>query len=210
MVQLRAAAFTGRRRRRIVAQSSRPSDSTAAPGRASDWGAMEGRRGSRRRAGRPPARATPDRARTGDADRERARHRARSAQASRVILHALGWVLVVFYATDYLPPLAVRWLAAGPADRVRLYLVGYCALGLICWGLGAAFGGGYRRAIRASRYPQRWLVFPTVLAVLLIPAQGWNEWLSRGVEVVACLAGIHTGLWLRSRSRWRWRSRSPG
>ena len=141
-------------------------------------------------------------------DRRRAVSQARSAQASRAILHTLCWVLVVFYATDYLPPLAVRWLGPGDGAPLRVYLVGYCALAVVCGALGTAFALRYRRAIAASRYPQRWLIFPTVLAVLLIPAQGWNEWLTRAVEVGACLAGLGTGL--RSRNRWRWRSRRQG
>ncbi len=171
-------------------------------------GTGRGRRGGGRRS---PVPAVEEGARASDrapSAAERARNRARSAQASRVILHTLIWVLVVFYATDYLPPLAVRGLAPAGTGPVRVYATGYLVLALVCVLHGLAFGLRYGPAIIRSRYPQRWLIFPTVLAVLLIPAQGWNEWLTRAVEVAACLVGIGVGL--RSHSRWRWRSRPRG
>lgn len=141
-------------------------------------------------------------------DPERAELRARSAQASRAVLHTLAWVLGIYFASDYLPPLAVRQLAPAGSGGLRIYLTGYLVLAAICVVLGTAFARVYRPAIARSRYPQRWLVFPVLLAVLLIPSQGWNEWLTRGVEAGALVLGLGAGL--RSRSRWRSRSRSQG
>ncbi len=123
----------------------------------------------------------------------RAERRQRTAQASTATLHTLGWVLVGFYSTDYLPPLAVRALVPGSGPSLRLYLTGYCTLAAVCLLLGLAFGWRYRAAIQRSRFPWRWAVFPTALALLLIPAQGLNEWLTRLVEAVSLVSGLSAG-----------------
>ena len=123
----------------------------------------------------------------------RAERRQRTAQASTAVLHTLGWVLVAFYSTDYLPSLAVRTLAPGRGPSLGLYLTGYGALATVCLVLGTVFGWRYRAAIRRSGFPWRWAVFPTTLALLLIPAQGANEWLTRLVEAIALVAGLGAG-----------------
>ncbi len=133
--------------------------------------------------------------------RDKAELRRRSLQVSTFCLHAMAWVLVVFYATDYLPPLAVRGTVGLRSPASAQYLDGYLALGLLCALLGASFGALYRRRIRASRYSWRWFVFPILVALLLIPAQGAEEWLSRGVELICLLLGIGAGIRLGPRLR---------
>lgn len=119
-------------------------------------------------------------------------------------LHALTWILVTFYATDYLPPLAIRFSVGLRQTALTQYLVGYLTLGLLCTGLGTGFGCLYGGRISASRYPWRWYVFPVALALALIPAQGANELLTRAVETVCLVAGIAGG------RRFSWPRRRPG
>ena len=108
-------------------------------------------------------------------------------------LHALTWILLTFYATDYLPPLAIRFIIGLHQAAFAQYLVGYLVLGLLCLGLATGFGRLYGHRISASRYPWRWFLFPLALALLLIPAQGANELLTRAVEAVGLVAGIALG-----------------
>ena len=121
------------------------------------------------------------------------------------------WTLVTFYATDYLPPLVIRLTVGLHQPALLQYLTGYLVLGLICVGLASGFGCLYGPRISASRYSWRWYVFPVVLALLLIPAQGANELLSRAVEAVCLVPGIALGVSLsRPSRRGRRRRRAPG
>jgi hypothetical protein len=105
----------------------------------------------------------------------------------------MAWILATFYATDYLPPLAIRFTVGLHQSAVTQYLVGYLVLGLLCAGIAIGFGCLYGPRIRASRYSWRWFVFPVAVALLLIPAQGSNELLTRVVEAVCLVGGIALG-----------------
>ncbi|MGH7640706.1 MAG: hypothetical protein ACREOL_07370 [Candidatus Dormibacteria bacterium] len=135
--------------------------------------------------------------------------RRRSLQVSTFCLHGMAWILLAFYATDYLPPLAVRFSVGLGSPAVSQYLVGYLALGILCLLLGVAFGVFYGARIYRSRYHWRWYVFPVLVAVVLIPVQGSNELFSRLVEALCLLVGIRFGA-LAGRLRFRRRRRQPG
>ncbi|MGC1185042.1 MAG: hypothetical protein WBA31_07820 [Candidatus Dormiibacterota bacterium] len=147
-----------------------------------------------------------DRALTREEARAKAERRQRSLQVSTICLHAMGWILVTFYATDYLPPLMIRVTVGVHQPASQQYLVGYVVLGLICLGLAVGFGCLYGPRIRASAYSWRWYFFPILLALLLIPAQGINEWLSRAIEALCLVPGIALGVGLSQPWR-RWRRR---
>ncbi|MGH7643344.1 MAG: hypothetical protein ACRENX_10115 [Candidatus Dormibacteria bacterium] len=134
---------------------------------------------------RPPA--TPEET---EAKLER---RRRSLRVSTFCLHALTWILATFYATDYLPALFVRATVGVNQAALPQYLAGYLLLGVICLVLAIAFGCYYGPHIKASRYSWRWYVFPVALALLLIPAQGSNELLTRAVEAACLIPGIALG-----------------
>ena len=119
--------------------------------------------------------------------------RRRGLQVSTFCLHSMAWVLLTFYATDYLPPLSIRLTVGLSAARSSQYLVGYVTLSLVCLLLGAGFASFYQPRIAHSRYPWRWLLFPMVVALILIPAQGENELLTRGVEAACLLLGLAVG-----------------
>ncbi len=123
----------------------------------------------------------------------KAERRRRGLAVSTFCIHSMGWVLVTFYATDYLPPLAIRLTVGLGSSRATQYLVGYLALGTVCLLLGISFGIFYRERIAASRYSWRWYFFPGAVAILLIPAQGENELVTRLVEAVFLLAGLALG-----------------
>lgn len=135
-------------------------------------------------------------ARTGPHDREAARQerRRRSLQVSTISLHALSWLLLTFYATDYLPALSIRLLVGLGAPAAAQFLVGYVTLGAVCLAIGTGFGWLYSGAIRRSRYPWRWFLFPLLVALFLVPAQGSNELLTRGVVAATLLLGAALGL----------------
>ncbi len=118
----------------------------------------------------------------------------------------MTWILIAFYSTDYLPPLAVRSTVGLGAPHLNQYLVGYAALAGVCVLLGGAFGWFYRARLAASRYRWRWVLFPAVVAVLLIPAQGANEWLSRLVELACLIASVWGGAAFSPRPGRRWRA----
>ena len=152
------------------------------------------------RQARPPA--TPEEAEA-KADR-----RLRSLQVSTFCLHALAWILATFYATDYLPALFVKTTVGVKQAALPQYLAGYLILSVICLVLAIGFGCFYGPRIGASRYSWRWYVFPVALALLLIPAQGSNELLTRAVEAVCLVSGIALGVtlsqpWRRRRQRRR-------
>ncbi|MGH7608520.1 MAG: hypothetical protein ACREOD_01050 [Candidatus Dormibacteria bacterium] len=153
------------------------------------------RRSSGRRSQPPPS---PEEARA------KAERRRRGLQVSTVCLHGMAWILVTFYATDYLPPLAIRLTVGVSSPRPGQYLLGYAVLGAICLILGGVFGRLYRQRIAASRYRWRWVVFPAVLALLLIPSQGFNEWLTRLVELACVVGGIGAGAAFSRPARPRW------
>jgi len=118
----------------------------------------------------------------------------------------MGWILVTFYATDYLPPLVIRLTVGLHQPAVLQYLIGYLVLGLICLALAVGFGCLYGLRVQASGYRWRWYLFPVALALVLIPAQGANELLTRAVEAVCLVAGIALGVGLSQ--PWRnWRRR---
>jgi len=123
----------------------------------------------------------------------KAERRRRGMQVSTICLHSMSWVLLAFYATDYLPPLSIRLTVGLTASRATQYLVGYLALGTICLVLGVAFGSFYQERIARSRYSWRWFFFPGAAALLLIPAQGESELLTRLVEAVFLLGGLALG-----------------
>lgn len=123
----------------------------------------------------------------------KAERRRRGLAVSTFCLHSMIWVLLTFYATDYLPPLAIRLTVGLEASSATQYLVGYVALGTVCLLLGISFGIFYRERIAASRYSWRWYFFPGAVAILLIPAQGENELLTRLVEAVFLLSGLALG-----------------
>src|SRR5580658_9429113 len=110
--------------------------------------------------------------------RAKEERRVRSLQVSTFCLHSMAWILVTFYTTDYLPPLAIRFTVGVRQTALAQYLVGYLVLGLLCFLLATGFGGLYGPRIRNSRFAWRWFVFPVALALLLIPAQGANELLT--------------------------------
>jgi hypothetical protein len=140
----------------------------------------------------------------------REERRGRGLQLSTFCLQSMSWILLTFYATDYLPPLSIRLTIGLQAPRSGQYLVGYVVLGLVCLLIAIGFGAFYRPRIARSRYSWRWFFFPTVVALFLIPAQGENELLTRAVEAACLLVGIGLGEltsgWFR-RSR---RSAEPG
>ena len=117
-------------------------------------------------------------------------------------MHALAWLLAAFYATDYLPPLSIRLSVGLSAPARTQYLVGYLTLGVVALGLGTGLGWMYARLIRRSRYPWRWVVFPTLVATLLVPPQGADLLLTKVVAAVMAAFGIMLGYgWRRSRHR---------
>ena len=126
----------------------------------------------------------------------------KSHQLTAISVHALAWLLAAFYATDYLPPLSIR-LSVGLSSPARTqYLVGYLTLGAVALGLGTGLGGMYARLIRCSRYPWRWVVFPTLVAALLVPPQGADLLLTKVVVAAMAATGILLGYgWRRSRLR---------
>lgn len=121
----------------------------------------------------------------------------------------MAWILVTFYATDYLPPLLIRATVGLRQSAVLQYLVGYLVLGALCLCLATAFGCLYGPRIRTGTYSWRWYLFPVLLALLLIPAQGVNEWLTRGVEALCLMLGIALGVGISQPWR-RWRRRPAG
>ncbi|MGA8207618.1 MAG: hypothetical protein WB801_04440 [Candidatus Dormiibacterota bacterium] len=135
--------------------------------------------------------------------RAKEERRVRSLQVSTFCLHSMAWILATFYATDYLPPLAIRFTVGVRQTALAQYLVGYLVLGLLCVLLATGFGVLYGPRIKNSRFAWRWFVFPVALALLLIPAQGSNELLTRGVEALCLVAGIAVGESLSRRLR-RW------
>ncbi|MFZ0995705.1 MAG: hypothetical protein WAO09_06980 [Candidatus Dormiibacterota bacterium] len=143
--------------------------------------------------------------------RAKEERRVRSLQVSTFCLHSMAWILVTFYATDYLPPLAIRLTVGLRQTALAQYLVGYLVLGLLCLVLASGFGILYGPRIRKSRFAWRWFVFPVALALLLIPAQGSNELLTRAVEALCLVSGIALGeslsrllrRWLRRPARGR-------
>jgi len=141
-----------------------------------------------------------------DEARAKAERRYRSVQVSTVCLHAMAWILATFYATDYLPALFVRLVVGLNQATVLQYLAGYLVLGVICALLAISFGCFYGPRIRKSRYSWRWYFFPVVLALVLIPAQGSNELLTRAVEAVCLVPGIVLGVGVSQPWR-RWRRR---
>lgn len=126
--------------------------------------------------------------------RAKAELRRRSLQVSTFCIHTMAWVLLAFYATDYLPPLAIRGTVGLASPRLQQYLVGYAALCGLCLLLAATFGALYERHFRLSRYSWRWVVFPILVALFLIPAQGANEWLTRVLELAFLGLGMALGL----------------
>lgn len=144
---------------------------------------------------------------------ERVELRRRSLKVSRASLHGLAWLLLTFYATDYLPALTIRATVGLSAPIASQYLMGYVALGLVCLVVGAGFGAMYAPSVSASKYPWRWVLFPLIVAMVLIPTQGADQLLSKGVELVALLGGEAVGLRLSARVRRRLPpgpSRQPG
>lgn len=158
--------------------------------------------------GRRPSRRAPLTLAEARAKEER---RVRSLQVSTFCLHSMAWILVTFYATDYLPPLAIRFTVGLRQTALAQYLVGYLVLGLLCLLLATGFGILYGPRIRKSRFAWRWFVFPVALALLLIPAQGSNELLTRAVEALCLVSGMALGesvsrplrRWLRRPARGR-------
>jgi hypothetical protein len=132
--------------------------------------------------------------------------RERGLQLSTFCLQSMAWILLTFYATDYLPPLSIRLTIGLQAPRNDQYLVGYLVLGLLCLLIAIGFGAFYRPRIARSTYSWRWFLFPTVVALFLIPAQGENELLTRAVEAACLLVGIGLG---ELTSGWFRRSRRP-
>ncbi|HUY53879.1 MAG TPA: hypothetical protein VMV23_01830 [Candidatus Nanopelagicaceae bacterium] len=119
--------------------------------------------------------------------------RRRGLQVSTFCLHTTAWVVLTYYATDYLPPLSIRLTVGLTSPRDTQYLVGYTTLSLICLLLGAAFAGLYRPRIAASRYPWRWFLAPLVVALILIPSQGANGLLTKLVEAACLTLGLAVG-----------------
>jgi MFS family permease len=143
---------------------------------------------------------------TEDEARAKAERRYRSVQVSTFCLHAMAWILATFYATDYLPALFVRLVVGLNQATVLQFLAGYLILGVICALLAISFGCFYGPRIRQSRYSWRWYFFPVVLALVLIPAQGSNELLTRAIEAVCLVPGIVLGVGVSQPWR-RWRRR---
>jgi hypothetical protein len=135
--------------------------------------------------------------------RAKEERRVRSLQVSTFCLHTMAWILAIFYATDYLPPLAIRFTVGLRQTALAQYVIGYLVLGLLCFLLATGFGGLYGPRIGNSRFAWRWFVFPVALALLLIPAQGANELLTRAVEALCLVSGIALGESL-SRPLRRW------
>jgi len=145
---------------------------------------------------RPPA--------TRDEAQAREERRRRGVQVSSFCLQAMAWILLTFYATDYLPPLLIRLTVGLRQTHLVQYLVGYSVLALVCLALAVGFGRLYGRRVQVSRYRWRWYFFPVALALVLIPAQGANELLSWVVEAVCLLVGVALGVGL-SRPGRKWR-----
>ncbi len=132
----------------------------------------------------------------------REERRRKSRQLTSISVHSLGWLLAAFYATDFLPPLSIRLSVGLSAPARTQYLVGYLALAAVALGLGTGFGWMYESLIRRSRYPWRWVVFPTLVAVLLVPPQGADLLLTKVVAAVMAALGIVLGYgWRRGRRR---------
>ncbi|MDA8394504.1 MAG: hypothetical protein M0T72_04545 [Candidatus Dormibacteraeota bacterium] len=134
----------------------------------------------------------------------------KSRQLTSISVHSLGWLVATYYATDFIPPLSIR-LSVGLSAPTRLqFLVGYLALGAVALGLGSGFGWMYAGLIRRSRYPWRWVVFPTLVAVLLVPPQGADLLLTKVVVAAMAAIGILLGYgWRASRVRGRPGGREP-
>ncbi len=135
----------------------------------------------------------------------------KSQKLTSISVHALGWLLATYYATDFLPPLSIR-LSVGLSAPTRVqYLVGYLALGAVSLGLALGFGWMYHGQVRRSRYPWRWVVFPTLVAVLLVPPQGAELLLTKVVVGAVAGLGILLGYgWRASRVRRRPGEPRPG
>ena len=123
----------------------------------------------------------------------KAERRRRGLQLSNFIIHATFWVLLTYFATDYLPPLTIRALGGAHASPASQYLIGYTALSAVCLLLGLGFGNFYKPRIAASRYPWRWYLFPLIVAVVLIPPQGRSTLLSSLIEAACLLGGAVLG-----------------
>ena len=136
--------------------------------------------------------------------RAKAERRRRGLQLTNFVMHSTFWVLLTYFATDYLPPLTIRGTVGLVAPREIQFLIGYLALSVVCLLLGVGFGNFYKPRVAASRYPWRWYLFPLVVAVVLIPPQGNSTLLSSLIEALCLLAGAVLGtalpLWVR-RSR---------
>lgn len=142
--------------------------------------------------------------------RAKAERRRRSVQLSTFCLHTMAWILVTFYATDYLPALFVRWVVGLNQIALFQYVTGYLILGAICVLLATSFGCWYGPAIRKSVYSWRWYVFPVALALILIPAQGSNELLTRAVEAGCLVPGIALGVGVSQPWRRWWQRPARG
>lgn len=136
--------------------------------------------------------------------------RRRALKVSTFCLHAMAWVVLTYFATDYLPPISIRLTVGLGAPASTQYLVGYIALGLTCGLLGAGFAGVYRPQITASRYPWRWFLFPLAVALVLIPAQGESQLLSKLVEAGFLIIGLAAGQLLAASLRQSRRSSGRG
>jgi hypothetical protein len=132
----------------------------------------------------------------------REERRRKSRQLTSISVYSLGWLLAAFYATDFLPPLSIRLSVGLSAPARTQYLVGYLALAAVALWLGTGFGWMYEALILRSRYPWRWVVFPTVVAVLLVPPQGTDLLLTKLVAAIMAALGIVLGYgWRRGRRR---------
>ena len=123
----------------------------------------------------------------------KAARRRRGVQVSTFCLHGMAWVVLTYYSTDYLPPLAIRGLVGLDAAQPVQFLVGYVTLSVVCALLGLGFGTLYAGRMAASRYPWRWFLFPLIVAIVLIPPQGNVELLSASLELIFLLGGMLLG-----------------
>ena len=123
----------------------------------------------------------------------KAARRRRGIQISTFCLHGMAWVVLTYYSTDYLAPLSIRGLVGLEAPRPLQFLVGYTTLSVVCVLLGLGFGNFYASRMAASRYPWRWILFPLVVAIVLIPPQGNIEFLSASLEAMCLLGGLIVG-----------------
>ena len=125
--------------------------------------------------------------------RAKAERRRRGLGLTNFLMHATFWVVLTYFATDYVPPLAIRGTVGLHAPTSVQFLMGYLALSAVCLLLGAAFGNFYKSRIAASRYPWRWYLFPLIVAVVLIPPQGKSTLLSSLIEASCLLAAALLG-----------------